>query len=120
MASTSRLCPALAVLASVLAGGPGLGVVDPAAMTPIAVPTAATASAPAAAPISGPAHAGLAAPPKGDPPGQVKWIIERFKTEAMIRIVAIGSSNTARGYHCDGRYNWVDWLDVGLSQWSNG
>ena len=43
-------------------------------------------------------------------------IIRRLETEPMTRIVALGSSNTARGYHCAGQYNWFDWLDVGLSQ----
>lgn len=70
-----------------------------------------------AAPASTRAAAVAPAPPKRDPAGQVRWVIERFKAEPMTRIVAIGSSNTAKGYHCEGRYNWVDWLDVGLSQW---
>jgi lysophospholipase L1-like esterase len=69
-----------------------------------------TASAPASAPA-------MAGPPRGDPAGQMTWIVERFKSQPMTRIVAVGSSNTAKGYHCDGQYNWVDWLDVGLSQW---
>ena len=43
-------------------------------------------------------------------------IIQRLETEPMTRIVALGSSNTAKGYHCAGQYNWFDWLDVGLSQ----
>ena len=43
-------------------------------------------------------------------------IIRRLETEPMTRIVALGSSNTAKGYHCAGQYNWFDWLDVGLSQ----
>lgn len=68
--------------------------------------------------VSPPAsQAAVSAPPRKDPAGQVQWIIERFKQEPMTRIVAIGSSNTAKGYHCDGQYNWFDWLDVGLSQW---
>jgi acyl-CoA thioesterase-1 len=62
-------------------------------------------------------QAALPAPPKSDPTGQVRWIVERFKREPMTRIVAIGSSNTAKGYHCEGQYNWLDWLDVGISQW---
>lgn len=68
----------------------------------------ATAAAPASRP---------ALPPRGDPVGQRQWIIDRFRHEPMTRIVAIGSSNVAKGYHCDGAYNWLDWLDVGLSQW---
>lgn len=32
----------------------------------------------------------------------------------MARILALGSSNTERAYHCEGRHNWFDWLDVGL------
>lgn len=43
-------------------------------------------------------------------------IIKRLEAEPMTRIVALGSSNTAKGYHCAGQYNWFDWLDVGLSQ----
>jgi len=43
-------------------------------------------------------------------------IIDRLKTEPMTRIVAVGSSNTERAYHCQGHHNWVDWLDVGLRQ----
>ncbi|NRA36701.1 MAG: SGNH/GDSL hydrolase family protein [Planctomycetes bacterium] len=30
------------------------------------------------------------------------------------RIVALGSSNTERAGHAEGRYNWFDWLDVAL------
>ena len=43
-------------------------------------------------------------------------IVRRLETQPMTRIVALGSSNTAKGYHCAGQYNWFDWLDVGLSQ----
>ena len=38
----------------------------------------------------------------------------RFIDEPMTRIVAFGSSNTERAGHSEGRYSWVDWLDVGL------
>lgn len=80
------------------------------AVCPGIVVTQAATSAPASQPTKD-------VPPKGDPAGQVAWIVERFKSQPMTRIVAVGSSNTAKGYHCDGQYNWVDWLDVGLSQW---
>lgn len=32
------------------------------------------------------------------------------------RVVALGSSNTELGPHCDGRFNWVSWLEVQLRQ----
>lgn len=41
-------------------------------------------------------------------------IQERLRREPMTRIVAFGSSNTERAGHSEGRYNWVDWVDVGL------
>jgi lysophospholipase L1-like esterase len=99
---TPRSPVALVLFLSLLALWPNTLVAQPAALAPT--------SAPASVPV-------LTVPPKGDPAGQMKWIVERFKIEPMTRIVAVGSSNTAKGYHCDGQYNWVDWLDVGLSQW---
>ena len=47
---------------------------------------------------------------------RMQRIIERLETQQMTRIVAFGASATAKGYHCEGHYNWFDWLDVGLSQ----
>ena len=38
----------------------------------------------------------------------------RLRDNQMTRIVAIGSSNTERGAHSGGCYNWFDWLDVML------
>ncbi len=32
------------------------------------------------------------------------------------RIVALGSSNTERGAHSEGKYHWFDWLDLGLKR----
>ena len=39
-------------------------------------------------------------------------IIERRR---MTRIVAFGSSNTELGYHCEGHFNWFNWLEAGLA-----
>ena len=91
------------VAAAIATGTPDAGTPSPAA-------DVAAVSSPASRPAVG------ALPPRGDAAGQLRWIIERFRREPMTRIVAIGSSNVAKGYHCDGAYNWLDWLDVGLSQ----
>jgi len=44
----------------------------------------------------------------------VESIVARLRAEPMTRIVALGSSNTELAYHCEGRHNWFDWLEVGL------
>ncbi|MBN1808683.1 MAG: SGNH/GDSL hydrolase family protein [Planctomycetes bacterium] len=44
----------------------------------------------------------------------MKRVVERLLTEPMTRIVALGSSNTERAYHCQGAHNWFDWLEVGI------
>lgn len=90
------------VLMVLPAGSPAVRAADPSCAV-------SSASAPAS-------RAALPAAPRADAARQMQWIIERFKREPMTRIVAIGSSNVARGYHCEGQYNWLDWLDVGLSQ----
>lgn len=41
-------------------------------------------------------------------------IVKRLETEPMTRILALGSSNTERAYHCRGWHNWFDWVEVGL------
>ena len=41
-------------------------------------------------------------------------VIKRLETQPMTRILALGSSNTERAYHCRGWHNWFDWVDVGL------
>lgn len=41
-------------------------------------------------------------------------LIQHLQTEPLTRIVAFGSSNTECAEHCEGAYNWFNWLDVGL------
>jgi lysophospholipase L1-like esterase len=41
-------------------------------------------------------------------------IIRRLESCAMTRLVALGASGTELAYHCEGRHNWFDWLEVGL------
>lgn len=42
-------------------------------------------------------------------------IREKLQKNELTRIVAVGSSNTERGAHSEGHYNWFDWLDIMLS-----
>jgi len=49
---------------------------------------------------------------KGSKMDKLVNIIER---RHMTRIVAFGSSNTELGYHCEGHFNWFNWLEVGLA-----
>jgi len=43
-------------------------------------------------------------------------IIRHLETQPMTRILALGSSNTELAYHCKGRHNWFDWLEVGIRE----
>ena len=45
---------------------------------------------------------------------QQKTIQEHLIKHRPTRVVAFGSSNTERGAHSEGKYNWFDWLDLGL------
>ncbi len=47
-------------------------------------------------------------------PTQQQIIQEQLIKHRPTRMVAFGSSNTERGPHAEGRYNWFDWLDLGL------
>ncbi len=42
-------------------------------------------------------------------------LIGLLEKRHMTRIVAFGSSNTELGYHCEGHFNWFNWLEVGLA-----
>jgi lysophospholipase L1-like esterase len=46
----------------------------------------------------------------------VAGLTARLSSGPMTRIVAFGSSNTERGGHSAGRYNWFDWFDLALRQ----
>ena len=42
-------------------------------------------------------------------------LIRLIEKRHMTRIVAFGSSSTELGYHCEGHFNWFNWLEVGLA-----
>ncbi len=42
-------------------------------------------------------------------------LVNIIEKRHMTRIVAFGSSNTELGYHCEGHFNWFNWLEAGLA-----
>ena len=49
------------------------------------------------------------------PGRKVEKLISLLEKRHMTRIVAFGSSNTEMNYHCEGHFNWFNWLETGLA-----